>query len=251
MNDSTDDVEARLRALGQVRVSAGAHDATHALTTLLEDPEVRAAIEPARRGRFSGLTRHRHLVIGSLIALAGIGVGVPAVATSILARTGEFGDPTTSTEVDDTEWIDIGAEDAAQVVIDAYPEYLTLPPGMPKDAAIADVSRWFTKVAGGTGPGQAVMQEGLIIQIYEVFGVCAWTDVWLSAEESGDASDQAPATAWITDTDNYRQFMGAAAPSAFDRMTDVAAAAAAGEPRLIEETYAENDCAARMERLKR
>jgi hypothetical protein len=232
-------------------MSAGAHDATQALTTLFEDPEVRGAVAPARRRRFSGLTRRHRLVIGSLIALAGMGVGVPAVATSLLARTGEFGDPTTSTEEDDTEWIDPGAQDASQVVIDAYPQYLTLPPGMPKNAAIADVSRWVAKASGGVGPGQAVMQEGLITQIYEFFGVCAWTDVWLTAQESGNKSDQALATAWLTDTDNYRQYMGVAAPSAFDRMTDVAAAAAAGEPQLIEETFAENDCAVRMERIKR
>lgn len=251
MNDSTDDVEARIRALGHVRMSAGAHDATQALSTLFEDPEVRDAIEPARPRRFSGVSRRHRIVVGSLIALVSLGGGVPAVATSILARTGEFGDPTTSTEEDATEWIDPGADDAGQVVIDAYPEYLTLPPGMPKNAAIADVSRWFTKMAGGAGPGQAVMQEGLITQTYEFFGVCAWTDVWLTAQESGNESDQALATAWIADTDNYRQFMSVAAPSAFDRMTDVAAAAAAGEPKLIQETYAENDCAARMARIKR
>jgi hypothetical protein len=248
MNDSTDDVEARIGALGRVRVSAGAHDATQALTTPFEDPEVRAAIEPPRRGR---LTRRHRLVIGSLIALAGLSVGVPAVATSLLARTGEFGDPSTSTEEDATEWIDPGAEDVGQVVIDAYPEYLTLPPGMPKNAAIADVNLWVAKVAAGDGAGQSVMQEGLITQIYEFFGVCAWTDVWLTAQESGSKPDQALATAWITDTDNYRQYMSVAAPSAFDRMTDVAAAAAAGEPQLIQETYAENDCAVRMERIKR
>lgn len=251
MNDSSDDVEARIRALGQVRVSAGAHDATQVLTQLFEDPEVRAAIEPARRRRFSGLTRRHRMVISSLVALAGLGVGMPAVATSILARTGEFGDPSTGTEEDATEWIDPGAEGAGQVVIDAYPEYLTLPPGMPKNAAIADVSRWVTKVVGGAGAGQSVMQEGLITQKYEFFGVCAWSDVWLEARASGNKDDLALATSWISNTDNYRQYMGVAAPSAFDRMTDVAAAAAAGEPQLVEETFAENDCAVRMERIKR
>ncbi|TFC63077.1 hypothetical protein [Cryobacterium sp. TMB1-7] len=251
MNDSTDDAEARIRALGHVRVSAGAHDATQALTTLLEDPEIRAASEPARRRRFAGFTRRHRLVIGSLIALVGVGVAIPAVGNSLHARTGVFGDPSKSTEVDDTEWIDPGADDAGQVVLDAYPDYLTLPPGMPKNAAIADVSRWMAKVTAGGGAGESLMQEGLIIQIYEFFGMCAWTDVWLSAEASGDESIQALATAWIADPDNYRQFMGVAAPSAFDRMTDVAAAAAAGEPQLVEETYAENDCAVRMDRIKR
>ena len=59
MNESTDDVEHRIRALGHVRMSASAHDATQALTTLFEDPEVRAAIEPARRRQFrEGISGH-------------------------------------------------------------------------------------------------------------------------------------------------------------------------------------------------
>lgn len=95
------------------------------------------------------------------------------------------------------------------------------------------------------------MQEGGIVQTYEFFGVCAWTDVWLSAEASGDESNKELATSWITDTDNYRQFTATADPSATDRMADVAAAAAAGEPKLLQETYTENDCAVRMERIKR
>jgi hypothetical protein len=250
MNDSSDDVEARIRALGHVRVSVGAHDATQALTSVLENPQVRAGSEPAHHRRFGGLGRRHRIVIGSLIALAGLGIGVPAVATSILARTGEFGDPSTSTEEDGTEWIDVGAEDAPQVVIDAYPEYLTLPPGMPKEAAIADVSRWFQKVAGGAGPGEAVLQEGIITSTYEFFGMCAWTDVWLSARESGDTANQALATAWIADIENFRSFLSTDEPTSTERLRDVGAAAVAGEPQFLEETYAENDCAVRMERLK-
>jgi hypothetical protein len=250
MNDSTDDVEARIRALGHVRVSVGAHNATQALTSVLEDPQVRAGSDPAHHRRVGGLGRRHRIVIGSLIALAGLGIGVPAIATSILARTGEFGDPSTSTEEDGSEWIDVGAEDAPQVVIDAYPEYLTLPLGIPKEAAIADVSRWFQKVAGGARPGESLLQEGIITDTYEDFGMCAWTDVWLSARESGDTADQALATAWISDLNNYRNILSTADPSLVDRVKVVAAAATANEPRLLEESYAEKDCAGRMERLK-
>jgi len=250
MSESPDDIETRIRALGQVRQSAGARTATEALTRALEDPNVRGAVAGGRRRHLGGLLHRRRLIIGSVIALAGLGVGVPAVATSILARTGEFGDPSTSTEEDGTEWIDVGAEDAPQVVIDAYPEYLTLPPGMPKEAAIADVSRWFQKVAGGAGPGETVLQEGIITSTYEFFGMCAWTDVWLSARESGDTADQALATAWIADIENFRSFLSTDEPTSTERLKDVGAAAVAGEPKFVEETYVENDCAVRMERLK-
>lgn len=85
----------------------GVRDETEALTLLFEDPEVRSAAErnPRRMGRFRAFIRGHRLLVGGLIALAGVGVPVPAAAfTSWLARTREFGDPSTSTEVDDTEW---------------------------------------------------------------------------------------------------------------------------------------------------
>ncbi len=169
MDDSTGTAEARIRALGQLRFSEEVHDETEALTLLFEDPAVRsaAARNPRLPGRFRALSRGHRLLAGGLIALAGAGVAVPAAAfTSWLARTGEFGDPSTSTEVDDTEWIDLGAPDAPQVVIEAYPDYLTLPKGMPREVAIADVSRIFTKLGLDAG-GQGLAQEGLMTQTYE------------------------------------------------------------------------------------
>ncbi|TFC82757.1 hypothetical protein [Cryobacterium sp. TMT3-29-2] len=250
MDDSTDDVETRIRALGQVRVSAGVQDATHALTATLEDQEVRDGLGPQRRRRSAGLSHRHRLVVGSLIALVGIGVAVPAVATSLLARTGVFGDPSTSTEEDDTEWIDPGADDAPQVVIDAYPEYLTLPPGMPKNAAIADTSRLFAKLGAEQGAGQALVQEGYVTQLYEMFGICAWTDVWLTAHAASDKADESRATSWISDFDNYRTFTSSGADSVRDRMTAVANAARDGEPKLMKETYTEMDCAVRLGEVK-
>lgn len=153
MDDSTGTAEARIRALGQLRFSEEVHDETEALTLLFEDPAVRSA----------------------------------AAFTSWLARTGEFGDPSTSTEVDDTEWIDLGAPDAPQVVIEAYPDYLTLPKGMPREVAIADVSRIFTKLGLDAG-GQGLAQEGLMTQTYETFAICAWTGAWLNAHEASAAA---------------------------------------------------------------
>ncbi|TFD46976.1 hypothetical protein E3T55_16535 [Cryobacterium frigoriphilum] len=244
MDDLTHDSEDRMRALGQVRISAGARDATRALTMTLDDPAVRDAIAPEPRRRFAGLSRRHRLVVGSLVALLGIGVGVPAVATSLLARTGEFGDPATSTEVDDTEWIDPGADDLPQVIIDAYPDYLTLPPGMPENMAIADTSRLMGRMGAEHEVGQAVVQEGYVTQVYETFAICAWTDVWLGAHASSDAAAEALATAWIGDFDNYRAVSSSV--SIRDRMTVIAQGAAAGNPGIVKGTYTENDCAVRL-----
>ena len=246
MNDSTDDVEDRIRALGQVHVSSGTHDATQALATMLEDPEVRASVEPDRRRRFSGLSRRHRFVVGSLIALAGVGVAVPAVAiSSLLAHTGDFGDPSTSTEVDDTEWIALGAEDAPQVVIDAYPAYLTLSEGVPKEAAIADVSRMFARMSDEAG-GQALAQEGLMTQQYENFAMCAWTDEWLTAHKSSDKSGEALATSWISDFDNYRAFVANDGGGVKDRLTVVAAAANDGDAATMKDSFDELGCDSRL-----
>ncbi|TFC87768.1 hypothetical protein [Cryobacterium sp. TMT4-31] len=152
--------------------------------------------------------------------------------------------------MDDTEWIDPSAEDAPQVVIEAYPDYLTLPPGVPKNAAIADVSRLVAKIGAKEGPGQSRMQEGLIMQFYEDFAMCTWTDMWITAHASGNEDDQALAASWISDTDNYRTEFGSGAQSYVDRMTAVAAAAAAGEPKLIKETNSELSCAERLGEFK-
>ncbi|RJT85608.1 hypothetical protein D6T64_18450 [Cryobacterium melibiosiphilum] len=233
-----------MRELGRVPVSAGARGATQALTRALEDPAVRDGSAPERRRWFAGFSRRHRLVVGSLVALVGIGVGVPAVATSMLARTGEFGDPATSTEVDDTEWLDPGADDLPQVIIDAYPDYLTLPPGMPENLAIADTSRLMGAMGAEHAVGQAVVQESYVTQVYETFAICAWTDAWLGAHASADSDAEALATAWIGDFDNYRAF--SRSESVRDRMAVIATAAGNGNPGIVTGAYTENDCAVRL-----
>lgn len=242
-----DTVEARIRALGQIRLSEEAHDATDALSVMFEDPEVRALVEPTRRRRFSALSRRHRVVIGSLVALAGVGVAVPAVVitSSLLARTGEFGDPSTSTEVDDTEWIALGAADAPQVVVDAYPDYLTLPLETPKEMAIADVSRIFARMSAEAG-GQARAQEGLMTQTYETFAMCAWTEKWLTAHKSSAKADEALATSWLGNFDNFRTFVANDGGGVKDRLTVVAAAAVDGDVETMQDSSGELGCDSRL-----
>ncbi|TFD01634.1 hypothetical protein E3T25_10435 [Cryobacterium sandaracinum] len=202
---------------------------------------MRAGLERERAHRFAGFSRRRRLVIGSLIALAGVGVAVPAVATSILTRTGEFGDPSTSTEVDDTEWISLGADDAPQVVVDAYPDYLTLPATVPKEAAIAGVGAIFTRLDVESG-GQGLAQEGLMTQTYESFAICAWTDDWLKAHKADDADRQKRAAEWLGDTDNFRTLVANDGGGVTDRLMEVAAGARDGDVDLMETSYTEQVC---------
>ena len=88
------------------------------------------------------------------------------------------------------------------------------------------------------------------MKFYEDFAMCTWTDMWITAHASGNEEDQALAGSWISDIDNYRTEFGSGAQSYVDRMTAVAAAAAAGEPKLIKETYAELSCAERLGEFK-
>ncbi len=238
MDDSLGDEEARIRALRELRFSAEAREATEALVTILEDPQVRADAErELSMRRYRALFRGHRLLVGGLVVLAGVGVAVPAGAfTSWLARTGEFGDSSRSTEVDDTEWIDFGAPDAPQIVIDAYPDYLTLPDGVPPEVAITDVSLIFERLAGDA-EGQAVAQEGLIPQTYEHFAICAWTDEWLEANANSDTTRAVRAATWLGDTDSYPSLVAHDGGGVIDAIQGFAAAARNGDVDSVERFY--------------
>jgi hypothetical protein len=251
MDESSSDVEARVRALGQLRFSARAEAETEALTTLLEDPDVRSAAEPkSPRWRYRAVSRGNRLLVGSLIALVGVGVAVPATAlTEWLARTGEFGDPATGTEEDATEWIDLSAPDAPQVVADAYPEYLTLPDGLSRDAAIANVSQIFAKL-DIEAEGQGIAQEGLMTQTYEFFAVCAWAGEWLYGQESADAARADRAAFWLGDIGNYPSVVAHDGGGVVDSILSAAAAARAGDAKVVEKLYNMPTCQGHMEGVK-
>jgi len=249
MDEMTDD-ENRIRALGQLRSHPGAEDAARELAVALEDPEVRAEAERSR-GRLRRSSIGKWVATGSLIAVVGVGVAVPAAAlSSFLARTGEFGDPTTSTEVDESEWIALGADDAPQVVIDAYPDYLTLPPGVPRDAAIADVSKIFARLDAEAG-GQGLAQEGLMASTYDGFAICAWTVEWLTAEKASDADREQLAADWLSDTDNFRTLVASDGGGVTEWLMEIASAARAGDVNALRDFNRQLDCVERLDGVKR
>lgn len=243
MNDSKNDAETRIRALGKLRSTPGVRDEIETLATMLEDPGTRSAVARSLpRRRYRALSSGHRMLVGGLIAVAGAGVAVPAVAlTSWLARTGEFGNPATSTEVDDTEWIDLGAADAPQVVTDAYPAYLTLPDDVPPESAIADVSRIFDKMSAGAG-GQALAQEGLMTQTYEFFAICAWTGEWLGAHETSDAARAERAAAWLSNTESYPALVSHDGGGVIDSLLGFAAAARDGDAKTVKKLYDMQSC---------
>lgn len=249
MDDLTDGVEARIRELGRIRSNTGVSHEIESLTALLEDPQQRSSAERGLpRWRYRALARSHRILAGGIIVLAGLGVAVPAAAlTSWLARTGDFGDPATSTEVDDSEWIDLGASDAPQVVREAYPNYLTLPDGIQREAVIGEVSRIFERL-NADSEGQSRAQEGLMTQTYEHIAICAWAGEWLDGYANDDAPREARATAWLNDPDNYREFVSGG--GAVDAMLRFATAAKNGDVKPLEQLHQTSTCQEMMERVK-
>lgn len=246
MDDSKDIAEARIRALGQLRVSAEVHDETDVLTRLIEDPDLRSAAGKASRKGFRAFSRRHRVLVGGLIVLVGVGVTVPAAAlTSWFARTGEFGNPSTSTEEDVTEWIDLGAPDAPQVVVDAFPDYLALPKGVPPEAAMTDVARIFAKLDKNAG-GQGVAQEGLMTQTYEGFAICAWTEEWLSAHKAADATRKERAATWLGDPANFPSLVAHDGGGVTEMLMNVAADARDGNVIAVERASDMQSCDQRL-----
>ncbi len=124
----------------------------------------------------------------ALTAVAVVGLPVGAVATGFAARTGWFGSPnpgddrgsSVSTESDDTEWLDLGADDLPHVVASLYPEWLPLAPGVTSDSLIARVTDVMTGMEG-------LAQETLVRRTYESEAYRDWIGAWITAHDAGDA----------------------------------------------------------------
>ncbi|MGR0320617.1 hypothetical protein [Agromyces sp. ZXT2-3] len=197
MTDTRDGADARIEALGALSSSPSVARELVELTRAFEEPRLRASLERATR-RERAVVRARRLIVGAVVALAGVGLAVPAAAlTSWLARTDEFGNPAVSTEEDATEWIDLRAPDAPEVVIEAYPTDLRLPHGVTREDAIASVTRVFEKMRDG------LAQEGLMTSTYENFALCAWAADWLGAETADDPARGQRAADWLSEPGNY------------------------------------------------
>ncbi|GAA3656165.1 hypothetical protein [Microbacterium marinilacus] len=159
----------------------------------LDTAEATAAVRRARPHRPP--RRRRVFWAAALAALVVVGVPVGAVATGFAARTGWFGSPNPgddrgsffSTESDDTEWLDLGADDLPDVVASLYPEWLPLAPGVTREALTA-------RVVDALAHDDALAQETLVRRTFESEAYRDWIGAWIAAHDAGDAAARARAT---------------------------------------------------------
>ena len=94
--------------------------------------------------------------------------------------------------VEGSEWIDFAAPDAPELVVELYPEYLTLPPGLSEE-----------KVSGVVGEVLAPdddssagyrMQDVGIASTYEFVARCSWYVEWMAADDVSDDASRERAT---------------------------------------------------------
>lgn len=229
----------RLAGAGRVSVDTGADEAALALTRVLEDPQVRAAFDRGgRRRRWSPRARAVvTLVTASLVA--GLGIAAPAVALAMFAaQTGRFGDPTTSTEEDSTEWLDLSAADLPDAVAAAYPAGLLLPPSVERADAVAKVQAIFDRFAADGGEAQT----GLAATTFEFWANCAWTNEWLVADELDDQTRRERAVQWLSEPGNFPSIVANDGGGVVDQMLEAADSAAQGDRESVEDSYRYGNC---------
>ncbi|WP_127791897.1 hypothetical protein [Agromyces sp. LHK192] len=231
---------ARVQPLGAVRLDAAVTIAAVALAVQLEDETIRAEALRASSQR----TRRRRigaLVAGVVAAVLAIGVAVPvtAVGAWLSARTGQYGDPSQSTEEDGTEWLNLTGEDLPAIIDSAYPEGLQLPAGWGRVDAIERVDATVARLGNDE---DSFIQEGLVTTTFEFWAVCSWYDEWLVADAADESVRRGVASDWLLDESHYPSIVAHDGGGVVDRLQEVARGAAAGDRTLVEAGYGESAC---------
>lgn len=199
-----------------------------AASVSLADTDAAAIVRHARPSRPS---RRRWLLWATALAAA-VSLGVPAgaVATGFAARTGWFGSPnpgddrstSTSTESDDSEWLDLGAEDLPGVVASLYPEWLPLAPGV-------DRAEIITRVTEAMAQPDALGQQTLVLRTFEYEVYRDWISAWIAAHRSGNTVEQARAAEVLRDAADWPAMVATDGGGVTDLMRAFAARISAGD----------------------
>lgn len=218
----------RLRRGGEVELPDAAQRELVRLMT--EIPDATERIDTHVRS-----VRHRRTIVGGVLAAGVIGgclVAVPATATmNWAAQTGIFGNPDMSTEVDDTEWIDLGQGGAADVVAASYPDALELPPGARAVDAVAAVRRLYAQLADGN------VQQGTIATSYETWAICAWEREWLDAFDVDDRARADSAARWLSNEVNFPLTRAHDGGGILDQLLSIGRSAVDGDRSAVQADY--------------
>jgi hypothetical protein len=133
-----------------------------------------------------------------------VGAVSPAVADGVnhyFAQTGWFGSPnppgvgaphTTTTESDNSEWINTGRSDFVAYSASVFPLYISLPVGYDRGAYASAVAKTIRPPQGG------FMQATGIVDDFETYSRCVWMQTWLRADSSHDTATMKAAASELT-----------------------------------------------------
>lgn len=147
------------------------------------------------------LGRRARWGIGAFAVLTVLGLPLGAVAAgSWFANTGEYGDPSVSTEVADrSQWLGLDAPDAPAAVLALYDQSLPLPAGATSADAIRPIAAMLATM--GVVPdgetGHVLIQEETVKGLFERAARCLWYREWLEADAVADSSRRDAATEGI------------------------------------------------------
>lgn len=186
-----------------------------------------AAAERARRGS------RRRLGIGAILGAATLLIAVPAsAAVFYLAQTGQFGLPG-FTENDETEYIEVTADDFVEYTETIFPQYLPLPAGIGSDDLRETVATRMhddaVELAQAEGAPSVVRQVTGIQRQFESAAYCLWIEDFFDASAESDDDRASTAVDRLREAADWPAMVATDGGGVTDGMRELAALAAEGD----------------------
>lgn len=226
------------RARDSRNVAEGSAQPLSELIASLRSDDVRAEAEKSRRSKAAGV--RWKLLVPAVAVLVVLPVGATAVA-SLSAHTGEYGDPDTSTEVNDrSEWLGLSADDAPAVIVDLYDPAVPLPEGAVASDVINPVAQTLAKM--GIVPdgesGAVATQESTVKTLFEKAARCLWYREWLEADSDDSVTRLGAATEGIAASATWPATVASDGGGVVDTIVVIGQSAASGDRNAMLGAYA-------------
>jgi hypothetical protein len=249
------ELDAALRAADPVARAEVDDLGAAALFGRLRDSEGRLDRAPfARRGP------RRRLAVTGIVGAVALGVAIPAAASVLFgAQTGEYpplvnDDGTLPTETDDTERIDLAADDFVEYTATIYPFWIGLPAGIDSDsvriAAATEMSQEARSTVSPSGATGGVSQVTGLVSGFEYDARCLWIDYYLTATTEGEQSRQAHAADVIRGSLAWPATVASDGGNSVEHLSAIADAAEAGDTDVVRREFDQN-CRVSLEEFGR